>query len=83
MRQDQKTAQDPEEILRQGTFTQKKTASQERLFDYHELEENLNLDQQFVFQGEFLPSKHCQNVTLNIECLKHNPTLNNLKISRK
>ncbi|KAG5198591.1 zinc finger protein 891 isoform X1 [Ovis aries] len=69
----------PEEILRQVTFTQKKTASQERLFDYHELEENSKLRSALVFSRRVSTSKHCHKCYLNIECLKHNPTLNNFE----
>ncbi|KAJ1073703.1 hypothetical protein K5549_006941 [Capra hircus] len=69
----------PEGILRQVTFTQKKTASQERLFDYHELEENSKLRSALVFSRRVSTSKHCHKCYLNIECLKHNPTLNNFE----
>ena len=69
----------PEGILRQVTFTQKKTASQERLFDYHELEENSKLRSTLVFSRRVSTSKHCHKCYLNIKCLKHNPILNNFE----
>eukprot|EP00069_Balaena_mysticetus_P000828 bmy_14785T0 len=66
----------PEGILRQVTFTQKKGASQERLYDYHELEEDSKLRSK-LFSKRVSISKHCHKCYLDIECLKHNSILNN------
>ncbi|XP_057600624.1 zinc finger protein 891 [Hippopotamus amphibius kiboko] len=67
----------PEGILRQVTFTQKKTASQERFYDYHELEENSKLRSKLVFSKRVSTSTYCHKCYLDIECLKHNSILNN------
>ncbi|XP_016058596.1 PREDICTED: zinc finger protein 891 [Miniopterus natalensis] len=67
----------PEGNLKQMTFTQKKTAYQERFYDYHELEGNSKLRSKLVFSKRVSTSKHCHNCYLSIECLKHNSILNN------
>ncbi|NIG60474.1 zinc finger protein [Pontoporia blainvillei] len=75
-RQIRKQHKIPEGILRQVTFTQKKTASQEGLCDYHELEEDSKLRSKLVFAKRVSISKHCHKCYLDIECLKHNSILN-------
>ncbi|XP_059978000.1 zinc finger protein 891 [Lagenorhynchus albirostris] len=66
----------PEGILRQVTFTQKKAASQEGLYDYHELKKDSKLRSKLVFSKRVSISKHCHKCYLDIECWKHNSILN-------
>lgn len=61
----------PEGNLKQMTFTQKKTAYQERFYDYHELEENSKLKSKLAFSNTVPISKHCHKCYVTIECLKH------------
>ncbi|XP_014642697.1 PREDICTED: zinc finger protein 891 isoform X2 [Ceratotherium simum simum] len=67
----------PKGQLRQVTFTQKKTTSQERFCDYHELEENSKLRSKLVFSKRVSTDQHCCKCYLDIQCLKHNSVLNN------
>ncbi|XP_016001515.2 zinc finger protein 891 [Rousettus aegyptiacus] len=67
----------PEGNLRQVTFTQKQTAHQDRVCDYHELEETSKLRSKLVFSKRVYTSKHCYKCYLDIECLKHDSILNN------
>ncbi|XP_059883788.1 zinc finger protein 891 [Delphinus delphis] len=66
----------PEGILRQVTFTQKKAASQEGLYDYHELKKDSKLRSKLVFSKRVSISKHCHKCYFDIECWKHNSILN-------
>ncbi|XP_053443558.1 zinc finger protein 891 [Nycticebus coucang] len=67
----------PEGGLRQVTYTQKNIMSQERLYDYHKLEENSKFRSKLIFSQRVSTSKHCQKCYLEIECWKHN--LNNFE----
>uniref|UniRef100_H0Y1R8 Zinc finger protein 891 n=1 Tax=Otolemur garnettii TaxID=30611 RepID=H0Y1R8_OTOGA len=50
----------------------KNTMSQERLYDYHKLEENSKLRSKLIFSQRVSTNKHCQKCYSEIQSLKHN-----------
>ncbi|XP_037672835.1 zinc finger protein 891 isoform X2 [Choloepus didactylus] len=67
----------PEGYLRQVPFTQKKVASQEKVFDYHEFEGNSKFSSKLVFSQRISTSKQCHKCDSDIVCSKYNSILNN------